>query len=380
MPPPDRYPIHPAPYPWRNFGFAPPNSPSEPNRPDPFGGSLGEADMDIGGDSPPESMPSSLNPQDSGRPTIQTESAKEASNTKPSSEAELVTKPRTQARPVATKKNIPEKKAEPSLLESPWSTERMPPPHLRFLVPLQADASDNKVLEFLGSLKEQAAKRKRAEAKDSSEVEKGIVHAFLLFMPEAMLRIQQKIREKQEEINRANALQASQNSATNTTTATETGLPSKAANKSNSAPRRTEVKSKVSSETNMGEYLVVVDEEEMNGVTGKAVEDEAERQQNDKKQLEDQISSAESARSRFMRDETMLKDSLSKLHQTEAQLQSLQRGLDDAAYAEVCLAVQAFLTSRLLQMSGLNYFKSNFVGKPISLKMSNSDTDNFWLR
>lgn len=58
-------------------------------------------------------------------------------------------------------------------LGSVWRTEELPPPNSRFLISLQADSSDSKVLEFLGEVKEQVAKRKSSEKTESSEVERG---------------------------------------------------------------------------------------------------------------------------------------------------------------------------------------------------------------
>eukprot|EP01127_Copromyxa_protea_P022322 TRINITY_DN7957_c0_g1_i1.p1 TRINITY_DN7957_c0_g1~~TRINITY_DN7957_c0_g1_i1.p1 ORF type:complete len:1944 (+),score=310.39 TRINITY_DN7957_c0_g1_i1:316-5832(+) len=270
-----------------------------------------------------------------------------------------------------TKESVPKKGQALDPLDSIWRTTEDPlPPTAKFLVPLRANSSaDTKVLEFLGKMKEQVAHHKRAEEnlftkepkEKDSEVEK------------AMQRLRQKIREKQDEMNRV------ANMDSNGTASTKQQQPTPNVTKKqillSSAAKSADVVPPPPPPHNKSDETMVIDdhqtsdkasedkmskseskstrsEDKSNKSEEKAsrIEDKRNRsddkarrsedktnkndEDNERRIFEEKLMVAEAARGNFMKEEQTLKDWLSKLHQTESQLNDIQSDLDDTVYAE----------------------------------------------
>lgn len=177
-----------------------------------------------------------------------------------------------------------------------------------------------------------------------------------------MQRIQQKIREKQEEMKRAQATSA--NAAPAAIVDEATTEPVRPTTRKLVAARKPEAKSKTNQSTKSG-YLLVYDEDAVASQrTPETEKEDADRVVFDEKVLEDKMALAEVARSNFMKEEQKLKESLNKLHQTEANLHEIQRNLDDATYAEVSPQLSLSKLLRLLSMFGFDCCKINSGAKP----------------
>lgn len=144
-----------------------------------------------------------------------------------------------------------------------------------------------------------------------------------------MQRLKQKIREKQEEMNRG--IQPS-TKATTTASKKSHSLPTVAVNR----PSKPVADS-------------VLQAEESGSEISKLTENK----------LEEKLEVAEVARNRFLREEENLREALKHIHQIDAHLNGIQRSIEDNTYAEVRALNSCKLMYRIPRLREYAYFKSS---------------------